>query len=563
MRSIPYRGSHPAWLPPLLLCLVALFCVLPAGRLLVGAWRGLADGGSAAILTDAATWRALRNTLTTSLAGMAISLVLGGLFALVLVLSDVRAKLLFGFTFMLPLMIPPQVTALAWIQLTGPSSPLLNALGLAPPMGSPQPLYSLSGIALLLGVQHAPLVFLTMRASLAALPADGVEAARLSGAGPRRVLTDIVLPLSLPGIIAGAAIAFVSGVGNFGIPAILGIPASIFVLPTFIYSRLASFGTGILADMAVLSMLVAMIAFGGILVQQLAMRRRDYRTIGLSGPLAGFRLGRFRPAVEAALAAILLVILVAPLVALLATSLVPAYGVRLTAETASAAAYREILFVQSITITAFRNSFFLATTAALALLAITVPLAWWLRRRRGTFALAVETMIEIPYALPGIVLAVAFILLFAAPLPFVQVSIYATIWIILLAYISSFMAVSLKPVASAFAQTDPALEEAASLSGAGFWRRMRDIVLPLIAPAAGASVIMVFLFAVNELTISALLWSAGTQTLGVAVFNLDDSGAASLAAALSVLIVAMVFVLMIVLELMAGRLPRGAIPWRA
>ncbi|MDP3899412.1 MAG: iron ABC transporter permease [Mesorhizobium sp.] len=563
MRSRPTRGSHPAWLPPLLLCLVALFCVLPAGRLLLGAARALADGGAGTILTDAATWRAVRNTLTTSLAGMAISLVLGGVFALTLVLSDARGKLAFGFAFMLPLMIPPQVTALAWIQLTGPSSPLLNALGLAPPMGSPQPLYSLSGIALLLGVQHAPLVFLTMRASLAALPADGVEAARLSGASPFRVLADIVLPLALPGIIAGAAIAFVSGVGNFGIPAMLGIPASIFVLPTFIYSRLASFGTGMLGDMAMLSVLVALIAFAGILVQQLAMRRRDYRTIGLSGPLAGFRLGRFRPAVETALAAIILVILVAPLTALVATSLVPAYGVKLSAATASLAAYREILFVQSVTITAFRNSFFLATTAALALLAITVPLAWWLRQRRGAIAIAVETMIEIPYALPGIVLAVAFILLFAAPLPFVKISIYATIWIILLAYISSFMAVSLKPLASAFSQTDPALEEAASLAGAGFWRRMRDIVLPMIAPAAGASAIMVFLFAVNELTISALLWSAGTQTLGVAVFNLDDGGAASLAAALSVLIVGMVFVLMIALELLAGRLPRGAIPWRA
>ncbi len=125
------------------------------------------------------------------------------------------------------------------------------------------------------------------------------------------------------------------------------------------------------------------------------------------------------------------------------------------------------------------------------------------------------------------------------------------------------MAVGLKPLASAFRQTDAALEEAARIFGAGFWQRMRDIVLPLIAPAAGASAIMVFLFSVNELTVSALLWSAGTQTLGVAVFNLDDGGAASLAAALSVLIVAMVFGLMIVLETLAGRLPKGAIPWRA
>ncbi|MGO8264435.1 ABC transporter permease subunit, partial [Rhizobium ruizarguesonis] len=79
------------------------------------------------------------------------------------------------------------------------------------------------------------------------------------------------------------------------------------------------------------------------------------------------------------------------------------------------------------------------------------------------------------------------------------VSLYGTIWIILIAYFSSFFAVSLKPVVSALHQLDPALEEAARLSGAGFFRRLADIIVPLIAPAAGASVILVFLIACNEL----------------------------------------------------------------
>ena len=87
--------------------------------------------------------------------------------------------------------------------------------------------------------------------------------------------------------------------------------------------------------------------------------------------------------------------------------------------------------------------------------------------------------------------------------------------------------------------------------------------MPLVAPAAGASVILVFLIACNELTISALLWSAGTQTLGVAIYNLDDSGSFNLASALSVLVVVMVIAMMIALELMAKRLPKGVVPWRS
>jgi iron(III) transport system permease protein len=142
------------------------------------------------------------------------------------------------------------------------------------------------------------------------------------------------------------------------------------------------------------------------------------------------------------------------------------------------------------------------------------------------------------------------------------VTIYGTIWIILFAYFTAFFAVGLKPVLSAFRQMDPALEEAARLSGAGFWRRLTTIIIPLIAPAAGAAMILIFLIACNELTVSALLWTAGTQTLGVVIYNLDDSGSYSLASALSVLVVFMVVVLMLLLELMAARLPKGVVPWR-
>ncbi|KQS97973.1 MULTISPECIES: ABC transporter permease [unclassified Rhizobium] len=563
MPRLPHRGSsQPVWLLPLVIAFVCLLSVLPLARLLYAGLRFSFEGEATGLFAEPATWAAIRNTMVTASGGMLISVLLGAVFAFVVTLTDFRGKGVFSFAFILPMMIPPQVTALAWVQMSGPASPLLKTLGIAPPLGSPQPLYSVGGIILLLGVQHAPLVFLALKAGLACLPRDGVEAARLAGASPLRVFRDIILPLTTPGLVAGAALAFVSGVGNFGIPAILGIPASIFVLPTLIYSRLSSFGAGTFAEMAQLSMMIAVIAGLGLAIQQWALRGADYRIIGLSGRNAVFSLGRWRMVFEAAFLVILFFVLAAPLAALVASSLVPAYGVPLNFRTMSLEAYREILFRQSVTLTAFANSLFLAGATAFGLLIFSVLTAYLLARRSGKLANVFAALIEIPYALPGIVLAVAFILLFAAPLPLVNVSIYGTIWIILAAYFSSFFAVSLKPVMSAFLQLDPSLEEAARLSGASFGCRMRDILVPLIAPAAGASVILVFLIACSELTVSALLWSAGTQTLGVAIFNLDDSGSSDLAAALSVLVVVMVVLLMLILEMLAKRLPRGVLPWR-
>jgi iron(III) transport system permease protein len=522
----------------------------------------LAKGGVGAVLSDPALWSATYYTLATAVLGTLISLAIGCAFAFLLTLTDISGKGALSFLFVLPMMIPPQVTALAWVQMSGPSSPLLKALHLAPPLGSPQPLYSVGGISLLYGVQHAPLVYLALRAGLMALPRDGVEAARLAGAGSFRVFRDIILPLSLPGIIAGAAISFVSCTGNFGIPAILGIPASIYTLPTLIFTKFSAFTSRTFGDVAVLSALIAIISVAGLAIQDRALRGRDYRVLGLSGATAAFELGRWKLLLQPLLWLCIFVMLVAPFFALLAGALVPAYGVPLTFKTLSASAFYEILFCQAVTRTAFANSLSLAAGTALCLLLVTVLTAYALTRRKDLLGRIVSSLIEIPYSLPGIVMAVCFILVFAAPLPILHVTLYGTICIILIAYLSSFFAVSLKPVVSAFHQLDPALEEAARLSGAGFFRRLADIIVPLIAPAAGASVILVFLIACNELTISALLWSAGTQTLGVAIYNLDDSGSSDLASALSVLVVLMVVIMMLLLELMAKRLPRGVVPWR-
>ncbi|WP_455873420.1 ABC transporter permease [Rhizobium yanglingense] len=556
-------SSQPAWLFPLIILVVLILSVLPLARLAVAGIAALANGGVSAVLADPALWSATYYTIVTAILGTVISLVIGCAFAFLLTLTDIRGKGLLSFLFVLPMMIPPQVTALAWVQMSGPSSPLLKALHIAPPLGSPQPLYSVGGIALLYGVQHAPLVYLALRAGLMALPRDGVEAARLSGASSFRVFRDIILPLSLPGVIAGAAISFVSCTGNFGIPAILGIPASIYTLPTLIFSKFSAFTSRTFGEVALLSAIIAIISVAGLAIQDRALRGRDYRVLGLSGATATFDLGGWKYLFAPLLWVILFFMLAAPFFALLAGALVPAYGVPLTFKTISFNAFHEVLFRQAVTRTAFVNSLSLAAGTAMCLLLVTVLSAYALTRRRDAVSRAVSSLIEIPYSLPGIVIAVCFILVFAAPLPVLNITFYGTIWIILIAYLSSFFAVSLKPVVSAFHQLDPALEEAARLSGAGFFRRLRDIIVPLIAPAAGASVILVFLIACNELTISALLWSAGTQTLGVAIYNLDDSGSSDLASALSVLIVLMVIVMMLLLELLAKRLPKGVVPWRS
>lgn len=518
-----------------------------------------------AALQDATVQRALWHSVETAGWSGLFALLIGTILAFALGLGDLRAKGAVIFALILPMMIPQHVTAIAWIQATGPGSPILQALGLAPPVGTTNPLYSRAGVILLLTIQHAPLVFLIVLAALRRLPCELVDAARIAGAGPARVLLRILLPVSAPTLIAAYALAVVSTLGNFGIPALLGIPGRYITMPVLIWRRLSSFGPSMLGDVAVLSALLGMIAFAAVLIQIALQRRVGVRLPGRFQKPIVLPFGRLRWAVETIIAVYIVLTVAVPLVALLSTSLVPTYGVALTPATATLANYTEVLGRQQVTLRAFANSTLAAGAAALTLAAVAMLLSIFLTRRTGgvqrLLVSGIATLGEITYAVPGIVISIAFILAFLRPLPLVHLSLYNTLAIIFLAYVTAFLSIALKPVAAASAQIDESLNAAGRVFGAGFGRRFRRILAPLIAPSAASGAILVFLTAYNEVTVSSLLWSTGTETVGTTIFNYEDGGYTTLAAAMAMLTVVVTIALMALLTLAARRLPAGVIPW--
>lgn len=546
----------------LTLIAVGLIAALPTGRL-IGAALFAEGAFDASLLLGrllrTATTRAIFNTLDTSLFGALLALAIGAPFAILVAATDMPLRKLQGFLLILPLMIAPQVMALAWTHLLGPSSALLGAIGMAPPPGTANPLLGRDGIILLFGVQHAPIVFITLRAGLVLLPRDYVEAARAAGAGPLLVLTGIVLPLLGPYIIAATALAFVSGVGNFGIPALLGMPENYLTLATLIYQQLSSNGPSVLAQVAGLSLLICAIAIVGIAAQGLALRQRRFAVT--RGTPMRFALGTWRWPAAILGMLVLLIVLILPATALIATSLVPAYGVALCAATLTVENYAEVLLRQASTMRAFVNSSYLSILAAGILAILSIPLALGLAKLPRPLGRLAHGMFELPYALPGIVLAIACILLFLRPLHLLG-SLYATPWIILVAYLMRFAALAVKPVDAALGQLVPDLTEAAAAAGAGGVRRLLTITAPLAAPAAAAGALLVFMSAFNELTVSALLWSSRNETIGVILFSLEESGLSPQAAAVAVITLLVIVLLLIVIDRLGHRLPAGVLPWR-
>lgn len=502
------------------------------------------------VLADPQVAKALTHSLITAGASTALAVLVGLPLAWLLVKSDIRLKGALAVLLLLPSIVPPHIGSLAWVQVYGPAG-MLARLGKLP-----WDLYGPGGIVALLTVYALPPVILFTASALRELPRDLEEAARAAGARPLTLFRRVVLPALTPALLAGGATAFAGALGNFGVPAMLGIPAGYTVLTTYIYRQITGFGTSTLGKTAALSLLLLLPLLPIYLAELRASRARVASAAGAT-PLL-YPLRRWRSIAEALLWLLVITTGILPLAAMLLTSLQPAYGVPLKLSTTTLQNYTAVLTAGPAR--ALVSSLWLAGATAVINSGLGLILAYWLTRWPSRWGQAVRFLAGLPYAIPGIVLAVATILAFIRPV--LGLRIYGTGWMILLAYIPRFLALTLRSSSVALQSFDPALEQAGAAAGAPFWVRMRRIVIPLALPGVLAGGLLLFLMAFSELTVSSLLASSKAPTIGVAIYNLEEGGASLQSTALATVTVAIILAGMFLLDRLTPTRMRRLLPWR-
>lgn len=227
--------------------------------------------------------------------------------------------------------------------------------------------------------------------------------------------------------------------------------------------------------------------------------------------------------------ATLFLIVIVPLVMIFLVSLVKAYGLPLTPENFTLKNYSRI-FAASGTIDSIRNSLFVSITAGILCMFMGTLIAYVVQKIRPRGKGVLEILSVLPYSLPGTVLAIGVILAWSGNI--LGISLYNTIWIILVAYLARYLSFSMKSSSAALLQVHPSLEEAARTCGASHMQSLTDITLPLIRPAMVSGFFLIFLPAMREVTTSILLYGPYTRTLGVQIYSLRDAGMIPQAAAL-------------------------------
>ena len=477
------------------------------------------------LLGDPSFYRVIANTIIVNTGGTLLAASLGILFAFLIAYTDLPCKPLIHNLLLVPLVIPGYIITLAWMQTLGQGSLIYRLTHF--------PLYSHWGIILIFGVCNYPLLYLLALNNFRKISRELEQAATVSGCRKWSVFFHVTLPLSAGILINAMLLIFLSCLDNFGTVAFIGIPANITVLSTHIYKAVTSFSHDSFGSAAIRAIFLSLIAFG-------LMWASGRTTGGLHSVMAEKEdmsvrcsLGKFRIPLLCAALLILALINIMPLMTLVMTSLTKAMGVPFRPDTVTLANFEKI-FRNSKCLNGLKNSLVLAmgSVSVCAVLGITV--SYGTLRRKSKLCGILQHLLTFPYSIPGIILGLGLILTFAKPV--FGISIYGSIWILLLAYIIRFTAVILRACNSAFATLDPAMEEAGMSCGAAAPSIWKQIILPLTSAPVLSGMGLVFLSSLMELTTSSILWSAGSETVGVVIFNFTSAGKTNMASAYSTVI---------------------------
>ncbi|HEY8370731.1 MAG TPA: iron ABC transporter permease [Thermodesulfobacteriota bacterium] len=533
---------------------VAFLVLSPIAMLLYGSVRTAPPGAEGAFtlanfreILSPRYLEALKNTLVLGASAAVLCTVVGTALAWLVFRTDLPGRRLLAVLVTSTFYFPSFLTAEAWGILLAPKSGLLNNLGrtLLPGFDGIN-IYSLAGMIWVTALAYVPYTFLFLAGPFQSMDPALEEAASMSGASRARTVFTVTLPLVSYAILSGALLTFILAVGLFGVPAIIGMPAQIYVLVTQIYSLLEFYPSNyqVAAALAVLLMGVTVAA---VWLQRFITGRRSHTTItGKGYRPRPFPLGRLRWIAFGLCVGYFVLAVLLPTLALLYVSLQRFYTGTLDFSRFTLHNYREILFVYPITWRAFRNSLVLSAGGATVAIALSALVSYMVVRGRMRARGLLETLTMLPAAVPGLVISVG--LLWA----YVRSPIYGTIVILLVSYVTHYLPQGFRVVSSNLVQMDNALEESARVSGASWLRTLKDIVLPLVRPALASGWLLLFVAFFRELSSAVLLYSHGNEVLSVAIWDLHQNGNLGMLAALAVLMLLVVYGVFFVLQAVGG-----------
>ncbi len=524
MTELAHPGAPPAtfarrWWPrspfvalALVAGIIGAAIALPAVYLLVVV-GGEADVAIDAIWRERTLWLLGRSLLLAGAVAVCASAVAVPL-AWLTVRTDLPGRRVWAVLVLLPFVVPSYIGAYLLVSALGPRGVLAREV--AAPLGI-ETLPSIYGFWGALGVLVAftyPLVLLPVRGALRRMDPAQEEAARGMGAGSARIARTIVLPQLMPAIGAGALLAALYAMSDFGAVSILRFDSFTRVIYqnyrlSFERAGAAALGVVLIAVMVVMIVLEA------------RMRRRagHHRVApGVARPAAPLPLGRWRIPALALCSTVVGVTLVIPVSVLVWWAARTAGGNVDWGDFGTAAAH----------------SLMTAALAAAIALLVAVPVARLGARHAGRVSRGIEAAHHSGYALPHLVVALALVFFGIRVAPWA----YQTLGMAVFALVVIYVPLAIGALRASMLQVPPSLEEAARGLGRGNLGVALTITAPLVRSGALAAATLVYIGAIKELPAMLLLAPTGYDTLATVIWQQTNLSVFEVAAVPSLVLLA-------------------------
>lgn len=480
-------------------------------------------GGYVKLLTHPYYLGALWNTVLVGVGGMVGACLLGVPLAYCMARYVVKGRGVITTLAVMALVSPPFIGAYSWIVVLGNSGWLtlqMKSLGVTLPT-----IYGMSGIILVFSLKFFPFVYLMTESALRNVNRSFEEAAENLGCSSRQRFFKVTLPLVFPATSSGAILCFVLSIADFGTPSIIG--RDLRTLSTLAYNQYTSEMGGTPTMAVSISMLMIVISMLAVMLQRHLIGKRRYAgsmtNRHVQEPIAGL------PAVAVhALCYGVVGLATLPIAVVVYTSFLQTKGPVFSGGFGLNSYARVITEVPDVIF----NTFSFSLIATLLITMAGGLMSYIIVRRESKWAGFLDSILMVPYVVPGVVMAIGFLLTFnKAPLDLV-----GTGSIIVLILFIRRLPYGVRATSSVLRQIKPSIEEAAVSLGASPAKAFLTVTVPLMLPGIIAGAMMSFITAINELSSTLLLYTARTTTMPVKVYSAVLDGEFGIAAALSTLL---------------------------
>ena len=513
--------------------LLLLLLVVPLGRLLYASVLDEAGRFTAKHYRDFLAYpyyaRTIGHSFLVSSLVTAAALLVAVPVAFLVARVDIPGKALLKTLAILPLVSPPFIGAYSWILLFGRAGYVtggLQRIGITIPT-----VYGMHGIVLALTLNLYPFIFLMVAGALQALDQSLEEAAQGLGSSPWRVFWTVTVPVTMPSILGGALLVFLTAFAEFGAPMVIGEGYQ--VLPTVVYSLFVNEMGGNPAMASTAATLLVLCTTAILLIQYWAVGRKRYA------------MTQLRPVPPVRPRPLLRWLCTGAAYLVVGLSLVPAMVVAVTSffesrgpvlyPNFSLGSYREVLFNVPRAIV---NSFFLSTASTLLDVLLGTLIAYLVVRRRSAASAALDSCVMVPYAIPGTVVGVAYIVAFNKP----PIILTGTFLILLLAYFIRRLPYSVRSGSAILHQIDPAVEEASISLGVSPLKSFARVTARLMLPGIVSGGILTWVQTITEISATIFLYFGAWSTITVVIYRQVSSSNFGAAAAASTILLVAVFI---------------------